>query len=60
MSSVDRLFQEKKIDPFAFNEDVAHVFENMLNRSIPGYNLILSLSLIFAKKYIQTIQRFTI
>jgi tRNA (cmo5U34)-methyltransferase len=32
---------ENEIGQFKFSQEVAEVFENMLSRSIPGYNLIL-------------------
>jgi len=39
---VDQLFQDKRkhILPFQFNEEVAHVFDDMLARSVPFYHEI--------------------
>ncbi len=42
-----------KIDDFQFDETVASVFEDMLRRSIPGYNLTLDLVGLFAADYVQ-------
>lgn len=38
---------------FVFDEKVATVFEDMINRSVPGYRTILSMIGVLAKKYYQ-------
>ena len=37
--------------PFSFNEEVAEVFEDMIDRSVPGYASSLRLIKIFTNKY---------
>jgi SAM-dependent methyltransferase len=39
--------------PFSFNEEVAEVFEDMIDRSVPGYRSSLKLIENFGKKYFQ-------
>ncbi|MEO0368486.1 MAG: carboxy-S-adenosyl-L-methionine synthase CmoA [Pseudomonadota bacterium] len=45
MSQIDNIYQDTKlnISPFRFDEQVVQVFEDMINRSVPGYAQILSL-----------------
>ena len=40
----DDIFKKNNIKKFEFNEDVALVFEDMLKRSIPSYEIFLKLS----------------
>ena len=42
MTKTDKIFFNKKnkITPFEFDEEVAEVFDDMLNRSIPGYQVL--------------------
>ena len=53
MAKVDKVFSDpiRKIPPFTFNEKVAHVFDDMAERSIPFYRevqkMITDLSLTF-------------
>ena len=51
----DKIFskEDKNIDQFKFNEAVADVFENMLNRSIPSYLLTIETIESLTKQYIQ-------
>lgn len=51
----DEVFREQKPDvvSFAFDEHVADVFADMLNRSVPGYAAVLSMISVFAQKYAQ-------
>lgn len=39
------------IAPFRFNETVAHVFEDMIGRSVPGYSLMLELIALTSNRY---------
>ena len=39
------------IDDFRFDDDIANVFEDMVQRSIPGYNLLLQNIGVITKKY---------
>ena len=51
----DRLFAEQMLPvDFVFDEKVADVFEDMVNRSIPGYSSIVSIIAILAESYTQT------
>jgi len=45
MSTKDQLFlnPKSKEKPFAFSDDVAHVFDDMIQRSVPGYDQIQDL-----------------
>ena len=51
----DNIFAEykEKITDFQFDENVASVFEDMLRRSIPGYDLTLDIVGLFAANYVQ-------
>jgi len=40
-----------KVDDFAFDGQVADVFENMITRSVPGYRLVLDLIGLVAENY---------
>lgn len=44
-ANTDDLYKapQLKVAPFAFNEQVAHVFTNMIERSVPGYQALLQL-----------------
>ena len=42
-----------RIDEFQFDAQVADVFENMIQRSVPGYNLLLDMIGVLAGKYAQ-------
>ncbi len=44
---------QDKIDGFQFNAQVADVFENMIQRSVPGYGLLLDMIAVLTKKYAQ-------
>ncbi len=43
----------KKVNDFVFDSKVADVFEDMINRSVPGYGLTLSMIACLANKYAQ-------
>jgi tRNA (cmo5U34)-methyltransferase len=49
----DELFKEKINKQFEFDENVASVFDDMLNRSVPFYNEVLDLTSTFAIKYLK-------
>ena len=50
----DRLFAEQMLPgDFVFDEQVADVFEDMINRSVPGYSSIVAMVAILAESYTQ-------
>jgi tRNA (cmo5U34)-methyltransferase len=50
----DRLFAEKLLPgDFVFDEQVASVFEDMINRSVPGYSTIIAMIGVLAERYCQ-------
>ncbi len=42
---------KRHVDPFEFDEDVANVFSDMIDRSVPGYSLMLPLIGLIAARY---------
>jgi tRNA (cmo5U34)-methyltransferase len=44
---------EDKVSPFVFDERVAAVFEDMINRSVPGYATIIGMIGTLAQRYAQ-------
>lgn len=54
-SEKDRLYaqDQKRVDAFVFDERVARVFPDMLQRSIPGYGAIISMIGLLAEKHTQ-------
>lgn len=55
MTGFDEVYSErqKQIKSFSFDEKVTAVFPDMIKRSVPGYNLILSNISMLTEKYIQ-------
>ncbi|OUS27713.1 carboxy-S-adenosyl-L-methionine synthase CmoA [Gammaproteobacteria bacterium 45_16_T64] len=53
--SKDRLFQEHQthLVDFAFDEQVVNVFPDMIRRSVPGYETVISMLGVFAGRYVQ-------
>ncbi|HID37270.1 MAG TPA: carboxy-S-adenosyl-L-methionine synthase CmoA [Ghiorsea sp.] len=49
----DILFTQKDAAPFAFDADVSRVFEDMIQRSVPGYGLTLQMISVIAGLYAQ-------
>jgi tRNA (cmo5U34)-methyltransferase len=50
----DRIFAETKLPgDFVFDESVASVFEDMINRSVPGYSTIIAMISVLAEEYYQ-------
>lgn len=51
----DRLYRnsDMSVKPFRFDENVAEVFEDMINRSVPGYEQTLILLGIVSRQYVQ-------
>ncbi len=51
----DTLFSEQSADSgsFAFDEAVTAVFEDMINRSVPGYQTMLGMLAVFARRHAQ-------
>tara|TARA_B100000686_G_C16779624_1_gene970935 strand:+ start:83 stop:823 length:741 start_codon:yes stop_codon:yes gene_type:complete len=51
---IDRVFNElRSSGDFVFDEKVADVFDDMINRSIPGYATIISMIGVLANRYYQ-------
>ena len=53
----DEVFKEKIKKQFEFDESVASVFDDMLNRSVPFYKEVLDLTTSFALKYLKNDSR---
>jgi tRNA (cmo5U34)-methyltransferase len=54
----DRIFAETKLPgDFVFDENVASVFEDMINRSVPGYSTIIAMIGVLAEEYYQDSSR---
>ena len=55
MGKQDNIYESGNLSglPFAFNEEVTEVFEDMIDRSVPGYKTSLSLISLFASQYYQ-------
>ncbi|MFT4671001.1 MAG: tRNA (cmo5U34)-methyltransferase, partial [Pseudohongiellaceae bacterium] len=50
----DRIFAEQMVPgDFAFDDKVAGVFEDMINRSVPGYSTIINMIGVLAQRYCQ-------
>ncbi len=49
----DKVFEKPIVKQFEFDEDVASVFDDMLNRSVPFYKEMLNLTTSFALKYLK-------
>ncbi len=51
----DRVFSERvsQVQPFEFNETVANVFQDMISRSVPGYELLLRMIGLYAGIFVQ-------
>lgn len=49
----DTLFTEQHLDQFIFDERVVDVFPDMINRSVPGYPLIIKQIGMLAQRYAQ-------
>lgn len=51
-NSRDNLFAEKMLPgDFVFDDKVAQVFEDMINRSVPGYSTIITMIGVMAERY---------
>ena len=44
---------QARVEAFTFDGQVADVFENMINRSVPGYPLMLDMIGLLAEQYAQ-------
>ena len=55
MSEIDTIYsqQQRHVVDFAFDETVAKVFADMIRRSVPGYEAILSLLSVIGSRYIK-------
>jgi len=51
--SRDDLYRTRSAEPFEFSEDVARVFPDMIERSVPGYRLLLELTPIVVRRAVQ-------
>jgi len=53
-STHDRIYaHQQAVADFVFDERVASVFDDMINRSVPGYATIVSMSGVLAERYCQ-------
>ncbi len=54
-TSIDTLYSTPQsiISDFEFNTEVADIFDDMINRSVPGYSAILESLTLIAKRYVQ-------
>lgn len=59
MTDKDQLFDspQASVDPFAFNEAVARVFPDMIERSVPGYRLLIEMTPLIIKRAVQANSR---
>jgi len=55
MSEKDTLFEQELMEPgdFVFDERVVRVFPDMINRSVPGYGLIIPMIGLLARRHAQ-------
>jgi len=55
-SPEDRIFAQKRSQTtaFTFDDEVADVFDNMIRRSLPGYEMSLEMLGVFARRYAQS------
>lgn len=55
MSAKDKIYNKKmdKVDSFVFDDKVAGVFADMISRSVPGYNAIITMLGYLAEEYAQ-------
>jgi len=54
-NKTDRVFTEQRLPgDFVFDAKVAQVFEDMINRSVPGYSTIVAMIGLLAKRYCQS------
>ncbi|MGB2239535.1 MAG: carboxy-S-adenosyl-L-methionine synthase CmoA [Pseudomonadales bacterium] len=56
IEDTDRIYSspQETVQPFEFNHSVAAVFDDMINRSVPGYGLNIDLISLLASRYAQT------
>ena len=57
--SPDQLYAEKQasVQDFAFNEEVTRVFNDMVRRSVPGYDVVVELIGVLAAVHRRTVRR---
>jgi len=53
VSTSDKLFTHQEMHDFTFNADVSRVFEDMIQRSVPGYGLTLQMIAVIAGLHAQ-------
>ena len=55
----DNIYANKKshLIDFVFDESVANVFPDMIRRSVPGYENIITIIGLFAEQYVQSDSR---
>ena len=53
--STDNLFRDplRAPGPFRFDQDVVDVFPDMIRRSVPGYETVIAMSGLLARRYVQ-------
>ena len=54
-SNKDKVFAKplSEVKAFEFNENVARVFQDMISRSVPGYELLLRMIGLYASIFVQ-------
>src|SRR5690625_4042586 len=54
-SQIDRLYAQEQaaVERFRFDEQVVGVFPDMIRRSVPGYNTIIDMIGVLARRYVQ-------
>jgi tRNA (cmo5U34)-methyltransferase len=52
-SKSDRIYSEyrERISDFVFDENVVSVFDDMIQRSVPGYATVIAMTKVFAEQY---------
>ena len=55
----DQIYSKKKegLKPFTFDQEVATVFQNMIERSVPGYEMCLQMIALISKTFLQPGER---
>ena len=55
MGKQDNIFEDGNLSglPFSFNQEVTEVFEDMIDRSVPGYRTSLNIIKYLSQQYYQ-------
>lgn len=54
-NQVDNIYAEynERVAKFVFDQKVAAVFDDMIRRSVPGYDAAIAMTMVFAEQYVQ-------